>query len=1234
MAENIGKKKKPIWARILIWLFSTILSLVLLLAAFCGYLYFRHQINVIDVIKQVKILNQDVNVDALAKNQYTDEDLTSAKDKIDNISTAENAVKLSDRELAAYVNDTVKNQEGGLPMTFGSSTINLIDYGFAIVQMEFSNIPEDNTSDKLTDFNIVLKIELKKFKQEKMGKFPLKWIANMVPNSLYFSCNLEITKTADGYETTNKYMTINNLSASQTTSIFKTFDTFTKIGTAEKFNKSLGDGFIKVLIGEDGLYDQLKVQGAATGYSFAKEGTTNNLVIYTADVDEKHSITYHDGTGTTIEFYDITDNTFAPKTPERAGYSFIGWYDGPGEDANKVETIDATKLEDIELYARWDIINYTISYNLDNGTVDGENPTTYNINSEEITLVNPTKDNYNFVGWTWEGQSTPTMLATIPAGSTGNRNFVAHFDAHTYTITYKDQDNLEFSGSFVGSCPTIHKYNEETILPTATKEGYTFNGWFDSADCTGDAITKIEANVAVAKTFYAKWTINSYTLTLKDGATTIFTVTQNYGTTINYDELETTKTGYTFIGWSAGLPGIMPAENKTIYANYQANTYTLTFDANGGVCGLENTEITYNHVYGTLPASTKTGYTFAGWYAEDTFETTVSENTVCRTTTDITIYAKYEIINYTITYSLNNGTVAGVNPTSYTVEDETFTLINPTKDGNEFLGWEGTGLSDVTLTVTITKGSTGNREYNAVYDGDEKTLTVIVDNKTVKLANFEYGQKINTTNLINPEEIGMTGYSVEKWYADPEMTEEFDSTQSYYDNVTIYGRWDYLVDKITFYPYISEFNILNAGDVLTIDTQDKLIAFFDYVRFFNVTKQIKLNITYANTSSSSVNNAIQAAHAQLMAISEFQTLSKVTSSLSQQGSKHYGYYYVSTDNVGKQAVKIMDPTKTYTYTQKDYALKTAYAATERHFKTENVSKTITVETTEQLVWALENGYKADCIADSKAEALYQKVKVVLSQICKDSMTDIEKLRAMYEWLILNVQYDNYAAAQSNTLTAAELKEYDSWYADGVFNSKVAVCEGIAKALVIMARTENIPAVMVVNNTHAWNKVYISGKWYGFDATHGNILDSSATDVDKTGGVKGIEVLSYNEFLFTDAYKENKGYTATNYTDFVADTEYNYYTNAQYTFNENNFDLQIDSQEELVLLLKKAKEVEDNMTTKHYLVEFTITPAYASNYNTWLSNAVSAAGIDVPLFYPAQIDSCGNSLYILIVEKDA
>lgn len=83
-----------------------------------------------------------------------------------------------------------------------------------------------------------------------------------------------------------------------------------------------------------------------------------------------------------------------------------------------------------------------------------------------------------------------------------------------------------------------------------------------------------------------------------------------------------TKTGYTFSKWidstGAELSKDTIKHNKTFYADYTANTYTVTFDANGGVCDTVSKEVTYDSTYGELPTPTRDGYTFLGWYTAAT----------------------------------------------------------------------------------------------------------------------------------------------------------------------------------------------------------------------------------------------------------------------------------------------------------------------------------------------------------------------------------------------------------------------------------------------------------------------------------------------------------------------------------------------------------------------------------------------------------------------------------------
>ena len=126
--------------------------------------------------------------------------------------------------------------------------------------------------------------------------------------------------------------------------------------------------------------------------------------------------------------------------------------------------------------------------------------------------------------------------------------------------------------------------------------------------------TKYDFNTAVTKdmTLTAKWTVNSYTITFDtDGGSAIDPITQDYGTAI-IAPADPTREGYTFMGWDKAIPATMPAEDMTITAKWSINQYTVTFDTDGGSAVAPITQDYGTQI--TAPADpTREGYTFIGW---------------------------------------------------------------------------------------------------------------------------------------------------------------------------------------------------------------------------------------------------------------------------------------------------------------------------------------------------------------------------------------------------------------------------------------------------------------------------------------------------------------------------------------------------------------------------------------------------------------------------------------------
>ena len=292
----MAKKRKPIWLRILLWVISSILSIVALLGVGCGILYIRYEINVFKVIGQIRILNEEVDYTQIVNNPYTEADLETAKLVTDaNVSglisyteqdgysiTPEKVttsilgeVKLTDKQVAAIINNLIMSQDEIL-IEFGTQ-VNLKEHGFKLEQVTFSEIDEGKT-----EFNVVLKIELTKFKED-MNKFPANWIRKGIPDSLYFSATVDILK-GDGafeYSTQGKSLRINNLTNEKTKNIFDTINVLTDFGTVEDFSKTICDVFVNALIGNEatpGIAYALTGVGAED-FDFEKEDTSTYFVI-------------------------------------------------------------------------------------------------------------------------------------------------------------------------------------------------------------------------------------------------------------------------------------------------------------------------------------------------------------------------------------------------------------------------------------------------------------------------------------------------------------------------------------------------------------------------------------------------------------------------------------------------------------------------------------------------------------------------------------------------------------------------------------------------------------------------------------------------------------------------------------------------------------------------------------------------------------------------------------------
>ena len=413
------------------------------------------------------------------------------------------------------------------------------------------------------------------------------------------------------------------------------------------------------------------------------------------------------------------------------GHTFKGWYDNENLTGSPVTAIGGAETGNKEYWAKWEINQYTITFDTNGGSEIA--PITQDYGTEITAPDNPTRKGYTFKGWDKE------IPETMPAE---NITVKAQWEINQYTIAFDTNGGSEIA-------PITQDYGTEITAPDKpTRKGYTFKGWDKEIPETMPA-----ENITVK----AQWEINQYTITFDtNGGSEIAPITQDYGTEITAPDNPTRK-GYTFKGWDKEIPETMPAENITVKAQWEINLYTIAFDTNGGS---EIAPITQD--YGTEITApdnpTRKGYTFKGWDKEIP-ETMPAEN--------ITVKAQWKINQYTITFDTNGGNeIASITQdygTKITAPDK------PTRKAYTFKGWDKEIPETMPAENITVKAQWEINQYTITFDtnGGSEIAPITQD----------YG-----TEITAPDNPTRKGYTFKGW--DKEIPKTMPA-----ENITITARW-------------------------------------------------------------------------------------------------------------------------------------------------------------------------------------------------------------------------------------------------------------------------------------------------------------------------------------------------------------------------------------------------------------------------------------------------------------
>jgi uncharacterized repeat protein (TIGR02543 family) len=469
------------------------------------------------------------------------------------------------------------------------------------------------------------------------------------------------------------------------------------------------------------------------------------------------SLNVNGGTGisdTTLDF--DYDASITLTDPTRLGYTFNGWSDGSKTWTSGDDMPD----NDLSLAAQWSLANYSITYVMNFGFNNDDNPTTYTV-LEAVTLLAPTKTGNTFDGW-YSDPAFTQPITQIPVGSTGNKNIHAKWIVNRYTIS------LNVNGGTPLSSTTLTvDYGSLLALPDPVRDGYDFDGWETAEEVrysNGSFMPPL--NLALI----AQWEIKTYDVIYYLFKADIADSNKLPAATVEYllNEFVTERTysnpGYDFVGWfdasddeafEFDFPMTDISEPYIIYGEWIPIVYKVIYnlqddEAAEATLPSENpVEFTVEDPILPLSDPTRPGYTFNGWRNDgNVITSSIGGGT---TLDNITLTATWQLVRYDITYDAQGGINPFGNPSDFNVE-ETRELFDATKVGYTFNGWQnqdGNIMTEIpagtSRDLTLTAQWTINK-HNFSYNPANGQPTIFENNKDYE----------TTLGMVEPTRRGYT----------------------------------------------------------------------------------------------------------------------------------------------------------------------------------------------------------------------------------------------------------------------------------------------------------------------------------------------------------------------------------------------------------------------------------------------------------------------------------------------
>ncbi|GAA3413850.1 InlB B-repeat-containing protein [Paenibacillus hodogayensis] len=522
--------------------------------------------------------------------------------------------------------------------------------------------------------------------------------------------------------------------------------------------------------------------GLTTPASFGT-AITGNTILYAKWIPHIYTVTFDTYGGTTVDSLMVSYGSMAtaPADPTKTGYTFGGWYTNAALTMPFLFTTSITA--DTTLHAGWATDSFAVTFHSNGGT---------SVNSQAVSYgtlatapATPTKVGHTFAGWYMDEHLTaPFQFTTAIAGDTG---LYANWTEDEYTLTFDSKG---------GTPVTVMTatYDDLILAPVdPTKTDYAFAGWHSDEELT--VPFPFPAMITVDTTVYAKWVEERYTVTFdSNGGTAVTVVTATYNNTIASPG-DPTKTGYTFGGWHTNEELTLPFEftstvitgDRTLYAKWTEEEYTLTFDSTGGTT-VSSQPVSYNHTAVEPPDPTQSGFTFGGWFMNSGLTEPYTFSMAI--TGDMVLYASWLADSYTVTFDSNEGSITQVGvPYNGLVTAPAV----PVRTSYTFGGW----YTDEELTLPFeftTTVITGDRTLYAKWTAEDYTVTFESNGGTPVSS-----QTVSYNNVASaPTDPTNIGNIFAGWYTDMGLTAYFSFATVITGDMTLYAKWATDSNAVTF----------------------------------------------------------------------------------------------------------------------------------------------------------------------------------------------------------------------------------------------------------------------------------------------------------------------------------------------------------------------------------------------------------------------------------------------------